>query len=73
MDIMGVLLNAFLIKTDADAPPPVEYGIIHTFEFVSALRRMSVIIRKLANPCMEIFVKGAPEVMVDICTPESCK
>lgn len=51
----------------------MEYGIIHTFEFVSALRRMSVIIRKLANPSMEIFVKGAPEVMADICTPESRK
>ncbi|CEG69341.1 hypothetical protein RMATCC62417_05429 [Rhizopus microsporus] len=50
---------------------PVEFGIIHTFEFVSALRRMSVIVRQLANPTMEIFVKGAPEVMKDICLPES--
>lgn len=32
---------------------------------------MSVIIRRLASPTMEIFVKGAPEVMKDICTPES--
>ncbi|KAI8367020.1 putative P-type ATPase [Choanephora cucurbitarum] len=53
------------------AAPPVEFGIIHTFEFVSALRRMSVIVRRLASPTMEIFVKGAPEVMKDICTPES--
>ncbi|KAI8048154.1 uncharacterized protein B0P05DRAFT_481058, partial [Gilbertella persicaria] len=51
--------------------PPIEFGIIHTFEFVSGLRRMSVIVRKLASPSMEIFVKGAPEVMKDICTPES--
>ncbi|KAG1455987.1 hypothetical protein G6F55_006757 [Rhizopus delemar] len=50
---------------------PVEFGIIHTFEFVSALRRMSVIVRKLASPTMEVFVKGAPEVMKDICLPES--
>ncbi|KAI8367719.1 hypothetical protein BD560DRAFT_331250, partial [Blakeslea trispora] len=53
------------------ATPPTEFGIIHTFEFVSALRRMSVIVRRLASPTMEIFVKGAPEVMKDICTPES--
>lgn len=51
--------------------PPVEFGIIHTFEFVSSLRRMSVIVRKLASPTMEVSVKGAPEVMKDICTPES--
>lgn len=40
---------------------------------MSALRRMSVIVRQLANPTMEIFVKGAPEVMKDICLPESSK
>jgi cation-transporting ATPase 13A3/4/5 len=34
---------------------------------------MSVIVRQLANTYMEVFVKGAPEVMMDICTPESCK
>ncbi|RCI06202.1 hypothetical protein CU098_003218, partial [Rhizopus stolonifer] len=50
---------------------PIEFGIIHTFEFVSSLRRMSVIVRKLASPTMEVFVKGAPEVMKDICLPES--
>ncbi|GAA5795327.1 hypothetical protein HPULCUR_000683 [Helicostylum pulchrum] len=52
-------------------PPPIEFGIIHTFEFVSALRRMSVIVRKLASPTMEVYVKGAPEVMKDICTADS--
>ncbi|KAI8150400.1 ATPase [Fennellomyces sp. T-0311] len=55
----------------SDESAPVEFGIIHSFEFVSALRRMSVIARRLADPVMEVFVKGAPEVMVDICTPES--
>ncbi len=34
---------------------------------------MSVIVRKLASPTMEVFVKGAPEVMKDICTPDSSK
>jgi cation-transporting ATPase 13A2 len=34
---------------------------------------MSVIVRRLANPTMEVFVKGAPEVMKDICMPESSK
>ncbi|ORY96317.1 hypothetical protein BCR43DRAFT_491482 [Syncephalastrum racemosum] len=57
---------------DANArSSPTEFGIIHSFEFVSALRRMSVIIRRLASPSMEVLVKGAPEVMSEICLPES--
>lgn len=42
------------------------------FEFVSALRRMSVIVKRLKSTSMEIYVKGAPEVMVDICDRDSC-
>ncbi|KAG0164153.1 hypothetical protein DFQ28_011560 [Apophysomyces sp. BC1034] len=59
------------LQMDNGRTTPIEYGIIHSFEFVSALRRMSVIVRRLANPIMEVFVKGAPEVMKDICIPES--
>ncbi|KAF9116054.1 hypothetical protein BGX27_005083 [Mortierella sp. AM989] len=49
----------------------LELGIIRCFEFVSALRRMSVIVKRLHSPGMDIFVKGAPEVMTDICVKES--
>ncbi|KAI9248797.1 hypothetical protein BDA99DRAFT_445940 [Phascolomyces articulosus] len=59
------------LHMDQNDMAPVEFGIIHSFEFVSALRRMSVIVRRLADPVMEVFVKGAPEVMVDICKPET--
>ncbi|KAI8975910.1 Ca-transporting ATPase [Trametes punicea] len=45
----------------------LELGVIRTFEFVSALRRMSVIVKRLKSNSMEIYVKGAPEVMADIC------
>ncbi|KAF9147252.1 hypothetical protein BG015_011143 [Linnemannia schmuckeri] len=45
----------------------LELGIIRCFEFVSQLRRMSVIVKRLHSPGMDIFVKGAPEVMTDIC------
>ncbi|KAI8968365.1 hypothetical protein BDF20DRAFT_981485 [Mycotypha africana] len=64
-------VNILQQQEESSAPPPIEFGIIHTFEFVSSLRRMSVIVRRLASPTMEVFVKGAPEVMKDICTPES--
>lgn len=33
---------------------------------------MSVIVKRLKAPSMEIYVKGAPEVMADICDPASC-
>ncbi|KAF9012429.1 P-type ATPase [Cyathus striatus] len=49
----------------------LELGVIRTFEFVSALRRMSVIVKRLRSTSMEIYVKGAPEVMQDICDKDS--
>lgn len=40
---------------------------MRTFDFVSALRRMSVLVKKLKSNSVEAYVKGAPEVMTDIC------
>jgi cation-transporting ATPase 13A3/4/5 len=51
----------------------LELGVIRQFDFVSAIRRMSVIVKRLKSTSMEIYVKGAPEVMPDICDPASCK
>lgn len=34
---------------------------------------MSVIVRRLRSTSMEIYVKGAPEVMGDICDRDSCE
>lgn len=45
----------------------LEIGVIRTFEFISALRRMSVIVKQLHASSMQVFVKGAPEALVDIC------
>ncbi|KAF9915959.1 hypothetical protein BX616_004966 [Lobosporangium transversale] len=49
----------------------LELGIIRCFEFVSSLRRMSVIVKKLHSPGMDIYVKGAPEAMIDICLKDT--
>ncbi|EIW62465.1 Ca-transporting ATPase [Trametes versicolor FP-101664 SS1] len=49
----------------------LELGVIRTFEFVSALRRMSVVVKRLKSTSMEIYVKGAPEVMAEICDKSS--
>ncbi|PCH43850.1 Ca-transporting ATPase [Wolfiporia cocos MD-104 SS10] len=49
----------------------LELGVIRTFDFVSALRRMSVIVKRLKSNSMEVYVKGAPEIMGDICEKDS--
>ena len=49
----------------------LELGVIRTYDFVSAIRRMSVIVKRLKSSSMEIYVKGAPEVMPEICDPSS--
>jgi magnesium-transporting ATPase (P-type) len=33
---------------------------------------MSVIVKRLKSNAMEVYVKGAPEVMGDICEKDSC-
>ncbi|KAG5929110.1 hypothetical protein E4U42_007088 [Claviceps africana] len=60
--------------TPSIARPPdtaVELGILKSFDFVSQLRRASVITRQFGQKSGEIFVKGAPEAMKAICRPES--
>ncbi|KAG6040561.1 hypothetical protein E4U41_000136 [Claviceps citrina] len=60
--------------TPSIARPPdisVELGVLKSFEFVSQLRRASVITRQFSQRSGDIFVKGAPEAMKEICRPES--
>lgn len=51
----------------------LELGVIRTFDFASALRRMTVITKRLKSKSMEIYLKGAPEIMRDVCDPSSCE
>jgi cation-transporting P-type ATPase 13A2 len=48
-----------------------ELGTLKSFEFVSQLRRASVIVRTFGQKSGDIFVKGAPECMREICRPET--
>ncbi|KAL3425620.1 p-type ATPase [Phlyctema vagabunda] len=50
---------------------PIELGVLKSFEFVSQLRRASVIVRNFGSHGGDVYVKGAPECMKDICTAES--
>ncbi|KAF2841422.1 hypothetical protein M501DRAFT_1000630 [Patellaria atrata CBS 101060] len=54
-----------------DNRKPIELGVLKSFEFISQLRRASVVVRHYGSPSGDIYVKGAPEVMKDICRPES--
>ncbi|KAL8901506.1 MAG: hypothetical protein Q9192_000520 [Flavoplaca navasiana] len=49
----------------------VQLDTIKSFEFVSQLRRASVIVSQAGNEYASIYVKGAPECMRDICRPNS--
>lgn len=46
-------------------------GIIHSFDFVPKIRRMSVLVKSSRSDTIHIFVKGAPEVMPEICIPST--
>ncbi|KAL9123309.1 MAG: hypothetical protein Q9187_000148 [Circinaria calcarea] len=50
---------------------PIELGILKSFEFTSQLRRASVVVRQFRSSGGDIYVKGAPECMKDICRLES--
>ena len=49
----------------------LELGIMKQFDFVSQLRRMSVLAKKFKRNSMEVYLKGAPEIMSDVCRPDS--
>lgn len=40
---------------------------------MSQLRRASVIVRNFGSPGCDVYIKGAPECMKDVCRVESCK
>ncbi|XP_045907521.1 polyamine-transporting ATPase 13A3-like isoform X2 [Micropterus dolomieu] len=44
-----------------------EIGIVRQFPFSSALQRMSVVVRKLGEKHMDAYLKGAPEVVANLC------
>ncbi|KAK4156495.1 hypothetical protein C8A00DRAFT_12607 [Chaetomidium leptoderma] len=59
------------VEQGAGQNGPVELGVLKSFEFVSQLRRASVIVRTFGRPSGDIYVKGAPECMREICKPET--
>lgn len=66
-----------MILRSSDSPlgqnAQIELGILKSFEFVSQLRRASVVVGQSGFPGGDIYVKGAPECMTDICRQDSCE
>lgn len=50
---------------------PIELGTLKSFEFTSQLRRASVIVGQSGLSGADVYVKGAPESMREICDPDS--
>src|SRR5438046_3185349 len=50
----------------------MELQLMRIFEFESSKRRMSVIVRKSGTKNLQVYVKGAPEIMPDICQQSTC-
>ncbi|XP_018532714.1 polyamine-transporting ATPase 13A3 isoform X3 [Lates calcarifer] len=44
-----------------------EIGIVRQFPFSSALQRMSVVVRRLGERHMDAYLKGAPEIVANLC------
>jgi cation-transporting P-type ATPase 13A2 len=73
-----MFLLTIILREPADSrffvqKPPVELGILKSFEFMSQLRRASVIVRNFSSKHGDIYVKGAPECMKDICRADTCE
>lgn len=48
-----------------------QIGILRQFTFSSSLQRMSVVTRRLKGSSFDVYVKGAPEVIVSLCNATS--
>ncbi|XP_067851372.1 polyamine-transporting ATPase 13A3 isoform X2 [Heptranchias perlo] len=54
-----------------DLPASYEIGIVRQFPFSSALQRMSVVTRVLGEKHMDAYLKGAPEMVANLCKAET--
>lgn len=53
------------------ADESAHFGIVYSFDFVAKYRRMSVLVKSQTSQAIHVYVKGAPEVMPEICRPST--
>lgn len=59
--------NSERFSLDFSGGSVYELGVIRTFDFSAALRRQSVIAKRLGARYNEVYVKGAPEAIRELC------
>ncbi|XP_044277054.1 probable cation-transporting ATPase 13A5 [Varanus komodoensis] len=70
-DAAGLLESHIVVKPGPDASQaPVEgIAILRQFPFSSSLLRMSVVTQDLGKDVFDLYMKGAPEVVANLCEP----
>ncbi|KAM9790632.1 polyamine-transporting ATPase 13A3-like isoform 1-T1 [Syngnathus typhle] len=48
-----------------------EFAIVRQLPFCSALQRMSVVVQQLGQKHLEVYLKGAPETVANLCKPQT--
>ncbi|KAI9554376.1 hypothetical protein GHT06_019648 [Daphnia sinensis] len=56
-------------KRESSFNPTVEYGLLKRFPFESAIKRMTVIVQRKGHEHYNVFIKGAPEIIAELCDP----
>lgn len=59
------------VAADAKGGKCEELGILRQFPFLSALQRMSVVVKSLDKANFDFYCKGSPEVVRSLCLKES--
>jgi cation-transporting ATPase 13A2 len=54
-------------KRTGSLMPDEEIAIVKQFTFSSSFLRMSVLCKALGSDCMEVYTKGAPEKIIELC------
>ncbi|KAM8953100.1 putative cation-transporting ATPase 13A5 [Pelodytes ibericus] len=64
--------STVVIPGSKDGKMPVEgISILHQFPFSSTLQRMSVITQVIGEQSLTVYLKGAPEMVIRYCKPET--
>ena len=61
------------IKTHDGKNSNLEIAIAKQFTFSSSLLRMSVLCKSLDRKNLDVYTKGAPEKIIELCKPNSSK
>ncbi|XP_051894917.1 cation-transporting ATPase 13A2 isoform X2 [Pristis pectinata] len=71
MKVLAVMKSPLLEEQPFGSKQEMILGILRRFPFASTLQRMSVITKKPDNSPLEVYMKGAPEMVASLCLKET--